>query len=103
MTDGATHFLGVTSGGERIEVVVAIGHPYPTSEGGWACPVEVDGLHGDLAEIHGVDSLQALCLAIRLVGERLAAFVADGGRILHPSTGESVALESYFILSGTKP
>lgn len=103
MTDGATHFLGVTPGGERIEVVVAIGHPYPTSEGNWACPVEVDGLHGDLAEIHGIDSLQALCLAIRLVGERLAAFVADGGRILHSSTGESVALESYFILSGTKP
>jgi hypothetical protein len=102
MTDGATHFLCVTPGGERIEIVVAIGHPYPTSKGGWACPVEIDGLHGDLADIHGLDALQALCLAIRLVGERLTAFVADGGRILHPSTEESVDLESYFSAGGTR-
>ena len=101
MTIGAAQFLCVQPGGERIEVVVAIGHPYPTSEGDWACPVEIDGLHGDLADIHGMDALQALCLAIRLVGERLAAFVAAGGRILHPSTGESIALESYFGDRGT--
>lgn len=102
MTNGAAQFLCVHPDGERVEVVVAIGHPYPTSEGGWACPVEIDGLHGDLADIHGMDSLQALCLAIRLVGERLAAFVAEGGRILHPSTGETIALESYFSVGGAK-
>ena len=103
MTIGAAQFLCVHAGGERMEVVVALGHPYPTSEGDWACPVEIDGLHGELADIHGIDALQALCLAIRLVGERLAAFVADGGRILHPTTGESIALESYFGAGGTKP
>jgi hypothetical protein len=96
MTLGAAEFLCVRPGGERVEVVVAIGHPYPTSEGDWACPVEIDGLHGDLAEIHGIDSLQVICLAIRVVRERLEAFVAEGGRILHPTTEENVALESYF-------
>lgn len=91
-----TQFLCVLPNGERIEVVVAIGHPYRASAGDWVCPVDISGLNGDLAEIHGIDSLQALALAIRFVGERFEAFVAGGGRILHPSTGESVDLDSYF-------
>jgi uncharacterized protein DUF6968 len=96
MTTSTTRLLCIRPDGERIDVTVAIGHPYPTSAGDWACPVEIDGLHGRLADLHGIDSLQALCLAIGLAGERLHAFVAGGGRILNPTTQEDVSLESYF-------
>jgi len=96
MTTGTTRLLCIRPDGERIEVTVAIGHPYPTGAGDWACPVEIDGLHGRLVDICGIDSLQALCLAIRLVEERLRAFAAAGGRILDPATEEAVVLEGYF-------
>src|SRR5262245_9666671 len=96
MTTGTTRLLCIRPDGERIEVTVAIGHPYPTISGDWACPVEIDGLHGRLADMHGIDSLQALCLAIRLAGRLLHAFEASGGRILDPATEEAVTLDGYF-------
>ena len=101
-TTGLTQLLCVRPGGERLEVTVAIGHPYPTSAGDWACPIEITVLHGRLADIHGTDSLQALCLAIRTAGELLTSFAAHGGRILHPTTGEKFALDTYFSVGGSK-
>jgi hypothetical protein len=100
---GMTQLACVSAGGERFEVTVAIGHPYPTSDHDWACPVEIDGLPGSIADIHGLDSLQAICLAIGLVGERLAAFEATGGRLLHQSTGEPFRFDAYFGTVRSRP
>ena len=93
---GTAELMCVRPGGERVAVTVAIGHPYPTSEGDWACAVEVAGLHGRLKDIVGADSLQALCLAIRAAHDLLASFVADGGRVLDPRTGDEVDLDAQF-------
>lgn len=98
-TTGMTEFVCVRPDGERVAVTVAIGHPYPTSGGDWACPVEITRLHGRILDIHGIDSLQALCLATRLAGTLLRDFVADGGRILDPGTGNDVPLDGYFELA----
>lgn len=97
-----TQLVCVLPNGERIEVVVAVGHPYRTSDEDWICPVEISGLDESVADVHGIDSFQALRLAVRLVGERLAAILGDGGRIVHPSTGESITLESYLGAGGTE-
>src|SRR6267143_1946399 len=99
-TTGITQLLCVRPSGERIQVTVAIGHPFPTAAGDWACPIEITALHGRLPDVHGTDSLQALCLAIRAAGELLASFVADGGRILHPATEENFPLDAYFPSAG---
>jgi hypothetical protein len=95
-TTGKVQLTCVRPNGEHVPVTVAVGHPYPTIEGDWACPVEIAGLHGRLTDAHGTDSLQALCLAIKLVGSLLASFVAEGGRILESKTGKDVELDSYF-------
>jgi Domain of unknown function (DUF6968) len=95
-TTGMTSFTCVRPNGERVSVTIAVGHPYPTSEGDWACPVEISGLRGRLEHIVGSDSMQALCLAIRTARDLLASFMADGGRILDPETGKPVSLDDRF-------
>lgn len=101
-TTGMTELVCVRPSGERVTVTVAVGHPYPTSEGDWVCPVEIAGLHGRLKDIVGTDSLQALSLAIRLAHDLLTSFVAPGGRILDPRTGEEVSLDDQFGSSPTR-
>jgi hypothetical protein len=95
-TTGMTTFTCVRPGGGRVSVTIAVGHPYPTSEGDWACPVEIDGLQGRLEDIAGEDSMQALCLAIRTARDLLTSFMADGGRVLDPGTGKPVSLDDRF-------
>jgi len=95
-TTGKVELICVRPNGERVPVTVAVGHPYPTIEGDWACPAEIAGLHGRLTDVHGIDSLQVLCLAIKLVGSLLASFVSEGGRICDAKTGKDVELETYF-------
>jgi len=95
-TTGMIELICVRPNGERVPVTVAVGHPYPTIEGDWACPVEIAGLHGRLTDVHGTDSLQTLCLAIKMIGSLLASFVAEGGRIRDPKTGKDVDLDTYF-------
>jgi len=95
-TTGMMELICVRPNGEHLTVTVAVGHPYPTMEGDWACPVEIARLHGRLTDVHGIDSLQALCLAIKLVGRVLASFVAEGGCIRDPKTGKDFELDTYF-------
>lgn len=45
-------------------------------------------------DVAGADRLQALCLAVLLIGTTLRDFVARGGRIL--DEGEDFALDAYF-------
>ena len=51
------------AGGERLRVTLRIGKPYRASDVDWACPVAAEGLFESLADIHGIDSFQALVLA----------------------------------------
>jgi hypothetical protein len=70
--------------GERVEVTVGIGRPYPLGPDEWACSVILTGLHADLHDAHGARSLQqSLCLAASLLRQVLTYFVEDGGRLTH--------------------
>ena len=82
--------------GERHEVVVEIGRPYQAPEGEWACPVKIRGLYDGLLDIHGEDSLQALCLAASLVRSLLSSFVEGGGKIMFPNTDYPYDLNATF-------
>jgi hypothetical protein len=56
-----------TPSGEVRDVQVRIGCPYQISETEAACPVAVDGLYENIPDIHGIDTFQALILAIEFV------------------------------------
>ncbi len=64
--------------------------------------MELAGLHERLPDIVGEDSLQALCLAIALVGKLLAAFVNCGGQLRSSGddAGDRFPLDAYFGTSG---
>lgn len=65
-------------GGEERDLIIQIGQPYRTgNEGDAACPVAMNGLFGRLADIHGVDPMDALRLAIELVEKTLQGKSAE--------------------------
>ncbi len=88
--------LGVLPDGEERHISIEIGQPYAASADEWRCPVAVHGLHDRLADIAGVDSLQSLTLALRLVHKLLSHFEAAGGQLLDPKTRMAFSQQSYF-------
>ena len=85
----------VRTNGQRTLISVKVGPPYKTIEGAWRTPVEIHGLDDRLADIYGVDSLQSLCLAIRLVKARLESAIADGDRLVD-SEDSDIPFDAYF-------
>jgi hypothetical protein len=82
-------------GEDRVQITVEIGTPYECgSLGEWACPVNVAPLHTRLRDIHGVNSLQALCLAIRFAETLLSGF-RDSGSTLTIESGEEFSFGPY--------
>lgn len=47
----------------------------------WRCEARIDNLYRDAVQAEGVDSLQALQLALESIRRALAAIVAAGGRL----------------------
>ncbi|HEX9626238.1 MAG TPA: hypothetical protein VGA00_04810 [Acidiferrobacterales bacterium] len=82
--------------GKYFPVTIRIGAPYRVEEGEWACPVSLTGLQEQLSDVHGVDSLQALLLAIGLARKLLGYIIDDGGRILWPDSDSPVDLDTLF-------
>jgi len=80
----------------HFHVVIRIGRPYQVSDVEWACPVVIEGLHSRLPDIHGIDSFQALMLALNLVRSLLEGFVEEGGKLSWPESGEEVSVDSLF-------
>ncbi|HKR60429.1 MAG TPA: hypothetical protein VJS64_11905 [Pyrinomonadaceae bacterium] len=78
----------VTTDGVSKEVVIRLGRPVQdVPDRAWVCPYQVSGLGRDrVTGIFGVDSMQALLLAIHTIPAELSAFIKDsGGRFLHNS------------------
>jgi hypothetical protein len=73
--------LAVHADGTRTPVALRIGAPEQVAAGEWRCAIRLDGLHDHLRPMHGADSVQALCLALRLAATLLRDFVARGGRL----------------------
>ncbi len=81
MTDvAAREFSAISMEGVRFKLVVRIGTPYATDTD-WACPVALEGLDRRTPDMHGVDSLQALVLAVKLARSRLEHFILSGGSL----------------------
>jgi hypothetical protein len=98
---------GVQADGRIVSITASVGQPYQT-EGHWRCPVRLVGIDDHLADIAGEDSLQALCLALRLLGQHLADFLAKGGRLFVEGGGlddpdTELPLEAYFGTLGGPP
>jgi len=85
--------------GSELKARAAVGRPYDTGGGDWACPVELTGLYGRHPDVYGVDSVQALCLALSFLRTQLERFLDEGGKILDPedrSTWSREGLETTF-------
>ena len=79
--------------GERIIITLAIGTPYKDEEyDSWACPVRAEGLHKNLAAMHGIDSWQAVREAQKLILTILVHFVEDGGKLYIFGEDEEVTI-----------
>lgn len=55
--------LEVIETGERRSLTVRIGMPYQKSDNDFRCPTEYAGLYNKVADVSGVDAIQALALA----------------------------------------
>ncbi len=86
--------IRVRASGERVCIVVEIGHPYQTPDSFWRTPVALHGLDGRLCDICGGDSLQSLALALEMVRCRLASLIDAGDQLLD-SEGSDFSLEAY--------
>jgi hypothetical protein len=87
------------SDGERVPFKVQIGRPRYDERGSWACPIQLVGLHDKINEIHGKDSMQALCLGIRFVQSMLRSELDCGHRLLQSGDGDDEVdfpLNAYF-------
>jgi hypothetical protein len=79
-------FIAVKSNGERQRIRVSLSRPVQTPNGDWSCQVEGgDLVRGPRVGVVGLDSWQALCLAVSLVRCSLDDFVQEGGRLLSAS------------------
>jgi len=88
--------LGKKKSGEKFPITIGIGIPYQSDQGSWACPVALEGLHQELADIHGVDSFQALMLGISLVKNLLLSFEEKGGELWTNDETERLCIEDIF-------
>ena len=88
--------FSISPDGQKKTLRIAIGQPYQVDDVSWACPVKVDGLHKKLRDSVGIDSWQALGLAIALVRQLLGYYVEDGAELYWKEGGEKVTLEDLF-------
>ena len=93
------HLIQVDPNGDRTPIRVEIGKPRYDERGSWACPVLITSINEKVREIHGEDSMQAICLAVRFVGSMLGSVLGRGCRLL--CTGEGAddgdfPLNAYF-------
>jgi hypothetical protein len=80
--------LWIRKDGSEVTVVAQIGMPYRVDECSWACPAELLGVESQYPDMHGVSSMQALNLAIRLIRTRLGHLLEDSEALYYPGDGE---------------
>ncbi len=84
--------IAVSPSGDRFAVLIEIGHPVSMHDPNqnWQCHLSITPpLMHRAMDVKGVDSLQALCLALSLADFHLREFINSGGRLLWPNSGES--------------
>ena len=89
------HLIGEDAKRGRFPIHIRIGRPYAESED-WRCPVAIEGIWARLPDMAGVDSFQALFLALSMTRQALEDFVEKGGILRWPGEEDPVSLESAF-------
>ena len=74
------HLEEVSSEGLSRPLSIRIGLPKEQPEGEWGCPLSITD--GPSRDIYGLDSFQALCLAIRVAMSHLDHLQDRGSRLL---------------------
>jgi hypothetical protein len=90
-------FSCVSPTGEQFAFTMQLGRPTPVSdepESDWRCPVTIP-FDEQTRDIYGVDSWQALCLALSLVHSLLADFIQRGGKLYYPGTTDEFTLNDF--------
>jgi hypothetical protein len=98
--------LAVHVDGTRTPIALRVSAPEQLAADEWRCAVRLDGLHHHLIPMHGANSVQALCLALRLAATLLRDFTARGGRLLDAEESADAdkadwPLDAYFGWLGT--
>lgn len=90
------------SDGTAHPVQIGVGQPSPHPDGGWTCPVSALGLKlwEGSRDIAGVDSWQALILALTFLRRMLAEEVRLGAVLHWPDDVSEVGLDEVFGHSG---
>lgn len=88
-------FYAASPDGRWQEVTLTVLMPSPRPGGGWRAPVRLKGLDGQVHNIAGMDSWQALSLAMKFVGERLGHFVENGWKLSWNREGSSISVEDF--------
>ncbi len=86
--------IGIKASGEEIEIILRIGVPYEEKNHLWKCPIAIEGLYDELAAIAGIDSYQALSLAIEFINNMLRHFEEKGGKLLWPTDRSSASIDT---------
>ena len=68
--------------GERRPIRAQVGAPHYDERGSWACPVLLTSIDETVKEIHGEDSMQALCLALGFINTMLESLTREGSRLV---------------------
>lgn len=89
----------------EFEIRLMVGKPYQTDfeHGDWACPAAMIGLHGVFPDVYGVDSWQALTLALNLIRKLLIYFVEDGGKLYWDENGNEISIDEIFDMKSEIP
>ena len=98
----ALELMEVRPDGRRRPIRAQVGAPHYDERGSWACPVLLTSIDETVKEIHGEDSMQALCLALGFIHTMLHSLLRQGSRLVDSSgdpdspSDPDFPLEAYF-------
>jgi hypothetical protein len=95
----AEEHLTLTRGGTRTLISARIGRPYHDGDC-FRCPAGIEGLEPQYPDIAGESSLQALCLALRLVRDRLEDQLHKGAVLSYPGEDGPLGPEHLAVIFG---
>jgi len=73
-----TEIKMILPNGVRKTLFIKIGQPYLISPDESACPISMVGFYPSISDIHGVDTFQALALALEFVRKTIQGFEKKG-------------------------
>ena len=89
--------FAVSHEGKKKIFHIVLERPHRSEAGDWVCLSKIEGLYAtNLAGIRGIDSWQALGLAMGFVHQLLLGYLEDGGKLYWEEDGEEISLSDLF-------